>query len=127
MNARMERRRKIRIFAGALSGLTAVIYFLIGFNVVSVVENADQLFGIFAGVAYAFGAWLLLAYDRRTLWILGAILQVFVIFTYFDLASQRTPAFEAWGILLRIAQAIILIALVYLETRLPLAESKSTR
>jgi hypothetical protein len=69
----------------------------------------------------------LLVYDRRTLWILGAILQVFVIFTYFDLASQRTPAFEAWGILLRIAQAIILIALVYLETRLPLAESKSTR
>ena len=43
-----------------------------------------------------------------------------VIYTYFNLASQRTPAFEVWGILIRIAQVMILVALVYLEVRLPL-------
>jgi hypothetical protein len=69
------------------------------------------------------GTLLLLAFDRRVLWILGAILQVFVIYTYFNLASQRTPAYEVWGILIRIAQLMILIALVYLEVRLPLAQA----
>jgi hypothetical protein len=113
-----NRRRLIRYFAAFVSALTAVMYFLIGFHVVSVLDaNADQTFGIFAGVAYAFGALLLLAFDRRVVWTLGAILQVFVIFTYFNLASQRTPEFEVWGILIRIAQLLILVALLYLAAR----------
>ena len=120
--ARAERRRTIRYFATAVSGATAVMYFLIGFRVVSVLDApADQSWGFVAGGAYALGAMLLLAYDRRVIVILGAILQVFVIYTYFNLASQRTPAYEVWGILIRIAQVMILIALVYLEARLPLA------
>ncbi len=119
-----ERRRTIRYFAAVLSGATALMYFLIGFHVVSVLDApADQTWGIVPGVAYAFGALLLLAFDRRVLWILGAILQVFVIYTYFNLASQRTPAFEVWGILIRIAQLTILIALVHLEVRLRLARA----
>lgn len=122
--ARAKRRRSIRYFAAAMSGATAVMYFLIGFHVVSVLDApADQTWGLIAGGAYAFGALLLLAFDRRVLWILGAILQVFVIYTYFNLASQRTPAYEVWGILIRIAQLMILIALVYLEVRLPLAQA----
>ena len=119
-----ERRRTIRYFAATVSGATAVMYFLIGFHVVSVLAPpADQTWGIAPGIAYALGTLLLLAFDRRVLWILGAILQVFVIYTYFNLASQRTPAYEVWGILIRIAQLIILIALVYLEVRLPLAQA----
>ncbi len=81
--------------------------------------NADQTFGIFARIAFAFGTLLLLTYDRRLFWILGAILQVFVIMTYFNYASQRTPAYEVWGILIRLAQFIILITLAYLAFRLP--------
>jgi hypothetical protein len=45
------------------------------------------------------------------------------MYTYFNLAAQRTPAYEVWGILIRIAQLMILIALVYLEVRLPLAQA----
>lgn len=126
MNAR--RRRIIRYFAAVVSGATAVMYFLIGFRVVSVLDgHADQTWGLFAGAAYALGALLLLAFDRRVLWILGAILQVFVIYTYFNLASQRTPAYEVWGIVIRIAQMMILIALVCLEVRLPSARVAGLR
>ncbi|HLF25529.1 MAG TPA: hypothetical protein VJG32_04285 [Anaerolineae bacterium] len=121
--ARAKRRRTIRYFAAVASAATAVMYFLIGFHIVSVLDGrADQTWGIVAGSAYVLGALLLLAFDRRVLWIMGAILQVFVIYTYFNLASQRTPAYEVWGILIRIAQVMILIALVYLEVRLPLAQ-----
>jgi len=117
---RTRRRRVIRYFAAVVSGLTAVVYFLIGFRVISVLDaNADQSWGLFAGVAYAIGTLLLLAFDRRIVWILGAFLQVFVIYTYFNLAGNRSPAYEVWGILIRIAQAMILIALAYLMLYLP--------
>jgi hypothetical protein len=115
-----EQRRMMRYVAGVLSAFTAMMYFMIGFNVVSVLDtSADQFFGIPAGVAYAFGAALLFRVDRKSLWVLGAVLQVFVIGTYFSYAPERAPAFEAWGILIRIAQVLILIALGYLAFRLP--------
>jgi hypothetical protein len=60
------------------------------------------------------GAVLLLAFDRRLVWILGAILQIFVIYSYFNFAPQRTPTFEIWGILLRVAEVLIFTALVFL-------------
>jgi hypothetical protein len=121
----VQRRRLIRYFAALMAALTAVMYFLIGFRVVTVLgdTNADQSFGFFAGAAYALGAVLLVAFERRIVWILGAALQVFVIYTYFDLASQRTPTFEIWGILIRIAQVFILVALAYLAMRLPFNQS----
>jgi hypothetical protein len=120
----MKRRRVIRYFAALVSGLTAVAYFLIGFRVVSVLDaNGDQTWALFAGVAYAIGALLLLAFDRRVVWVLGAALQILVIYTYFNLASYRSPAFEVWGIVIRLAQSMILIALAYLMFRLPLVRS----
>ena len=121
--ARVARRRVIRYVAAALSAVTAIIYLLIGLQVLIVLDTpSDQIFGYFASAAYALGVFLLLAYDRRLFVILGALFQVFVIFQYFNLASQRTPDYEVWGIVLRVAQALILIALVYLEVRLPLAQ-----
>jgi hypothetical protein len=124
MSANISVDNRIRYVAALIAAVTAVIYFMIGFNVVSVLDeatlaSADQTFGIYAGVAYALGALLLVAVNRRMIWALGAVLQIFVIYTYFDLASQRTPAFEIWGIVLRIAQAIILVILVYLAIRMP--------
>ena len=119
----MEQRRTIRYVAGVLSALTAVMYFMIGFNLVSVLDiSTDQSFGIPAGIAYAFGALLLFRFDLKAFWVLGAILQVFVIFTYFSYAPERTPAFETWGILIRIAQMLILMMLAYLAFRLPITE-----
>lgn len=115
-----NRHWQIRYFAAAVTAVITVIYFMIGFNVVSVLDtSSDQIFGIFAGLAYGLGAILLLAFDRRVIWIVGVVFQVFVIFMYFNLASQRSPAFEVWGIVLRVAQFILLIGLVYLSIRSP--------
>lgn len=113
----------IRYFAAILSAVTAAIYLLIGFQLVSVLDNtADQYFGFFAAAAYILGVFLLLIFDSRLVWSLGAILQVLVIYAYFDLASQRVPAFELWGILIRIVQVLLLIALTYLAVRTPAAQ-----
>lgn len=117
---KLETYRMVRYFAALVTALTAIMYFMIGFNVVTVVDpGIGQAFGIYAGAAYVVGAVLLVSYERRLLWVLGAILQVFVIYTYFSLAPERTPAYEFWGILIRIAQVVILIALGYLAMQSP--------
>ena len=120
-----EFRRLLRYLTAAGAAVTALVYFLIGFHILTVLEDPEgQFFGIFAGIAYGLGAFLLLRFDRRLLWFLGAILQVFVIVTYFGAASQRIPAFEIWGILLRIVQLALLIGLAYLALRPPTKQSE---
>ena len=57
---------------------------------------------------------LLLRYDQRRLWVLGALLQVAVIAQYLNLASEREPPFEPWGIGIRVVQAALLAVLVLL-------------
>jgi hypothetical protein len=117
------RRRSIRYLAAAASAATAVLYFGIGIGVLKVVDEASPAapdmfaFGAPAGTAFVVGAILLLAFDRRILWVLGAVLQVGVIVMYVAIAQQRTPPFEVWGILIKVLQAAILAALVYLVVR----------
>lgn len=114
------RCRMMCYITATLSMITAIIYFLIGLNflTVSVLSNS-QLFGFFAGVAYGFGALMLFTVKDRLLWILGAIFQIFVIYTYFSFASQRLPEFEVWGIVLFGMQLLILVGLVFLIIRTP--------
>ncbi|MBZ0289564.1 MAG: hypothetical protein K8I30_18220 [Anaerolineae bacterium] len=113
-------RRIIRTIAAGLSALTAVIYLLIGFNIVTVLNTpTDQVFGFPAAIASVLGAVLLIWLDRRIVWILGAAFQVFVIYMYFNLAGQRSPDYEFWGVLLRVPQLIILVTLAYLSIRWP--------
>lgn len=110
-----ERRRNLRYMAAIATSVTAIIYFLIGLNVLRVIDTAaDQIFGIFAGIAYACGTLLLIRFDRQSVWLLGAAFQVFVIFTYFDMAAERSPSYEFWGIMLRIIQLVLLMVLVSL-------------
>jgi hypothetical protein len=114
-----EHRRAVRYVAAALSAACAAVYFAIGFGLVYPVEPAADapsllLFGIPAGLAYAVGFALLLGVDRLGPWIMGAILQVLVIVLYVMVAEKRSPPFEAWGILLKVAQAAILASLVWL-------------
>jgi hypothetical protein len=120
-----HRRRQVRIFAAAMAATIAVLYMLIGFSLVRVVklaagEPSPQLFfGLPAALAFVFGAALLLATDHRWLWILGALLQVLVMFTYFSVAPQRVPSFETWGVLIRVVQVPLLVALGYLAVTWP--------
>lgn len=116
--AEVARRRMIRYAAAGLAAVTAVLYLLIGLHLITVLDgNADQTWGLAPAAAYALGAALLVGYDRRLVWILGALLQVFVIYTYFNLAAQRSPAYEVWGIAIRVVQFSLLAVLAYLATR----------
>lgn len=112
-------RRTARYLAAALAGAIATVYFSIAAGVLTVVTSAENdgsmvAFGISAGAAFLVGTLLLLAFDRRVLWILGAVLQVLVVWGYFAVAPDRTPAFEFWGISLRAIQVPLFAALVYL-------------
>jgi hypothetical protein len=78
----------------------------------------DQVvFGLIAGSAFLIGAMVIEMFDRRVVMGLGATAQVFTIYTYFDLASQREPSFEIWGIVIRVIQVALFSILLYLAMR----------
>jgi hypothetical protein len=97
-----RQRRTIRYLAAAIAAITAVMYLLIGF-----------------------GALLLLTLDNRILWVLGALLQVGIIAIYMIVGQERTPAFETWGITIKILQVILLGALLSLVFRPPEREDEA--
>jgi hypothetical protein len=112
-------RHLIRRGAAGIAVVMAGIYFLIGIGVLTVVDQQPGdpsmlVFGAAAASAFLLGAILLIAFDRRILWILGAVLQLFVAWAYFSVAAERVPAFEVWGVTLRILQIPLFAALVWL-------------
>jgi hypothetical protein len=110
------RRRRVRYFAAAMAACASLIYLLIGLRVVTVIQNPEEQvgFGFAAGAGFAIGALLILSVDQRSLWVAGSVLQALIIFMYFTLAAERIPEFEVWGIVLRIVQVPLLVALAYL-------------
>lgn len=118
-------RRTIRYLAALLAAGAAVVYVLIGFEVIKVVEtkSADMPsllpFGLLSGGAFLLGAILLVLFDRRILWIAGGLFQVLAIVMYVAVAPQRDPSYEPWGIGLKVVEVVLLAALVYLATRQP--------
>lgn len=116
--------RGLRLATAALAAVTAVVYLLIGLEILPVVEVGPGdpsllWFGLSAALAFLFGAVVMLVSERLLLWVLGALFQVFTIAAYFGVADDRTPAFEFWGIALRVVQGLILVALVVLISRYP--------
>jgi hypothetical protein len=119
--------RALRVITAALAAGAAAVYLLIGFGVLRVVEVGPSdpsllWFGLGAAAAFLFGAVVILVSDRMLLWVLGAFFQVFTIFAYVGVAEGRTPAYESWGIGLRVIQGLILVALVVLISRYPQPE-----
>ena len=117
-----DSRRLIRYAAAAIAVGVAAIYFAIGLGIVTVVNEPPKDmsmfgFGVPAGSAFAIGAVLLVAFDHRLLWTLGAMLQVGTIVMYLAVSPNREPPFEIWGILIKIGQAVLLVALTYLAVR----------
>lgn len=116
--------RALRLATAGLAAASAVVYLLIGLEVLPAVEVGPGdpsllWFGLPAALAFLFGAVVMLVSERLLLWVLGALFQVFTIAAYFGVADDRTPAFEFWGIALRVLQGIILVALVVLISRYP--------
>lgn len=110
--------RGIRYAAAAVAALTAVVYLLIALQVLVIGdETSSKNFAYVAGAGYALGTFMILRFDRRILWILGAAIQVFVIAMYFIIAPQRVPEYEFWGLFLRVPEVILLVMLGYLALR----------
>ena len=124
--AEERRRTTVRRVAAALAAATAVLYFGIGVGLLQVADEASAeaagglfQFGLLSGSAFVLGALLLVLFDHRGLWLLGCLLQVGVLVMYVAVSPQRNPPFEAWGILIKVLQALILVALVYLVLHVP--------
>jgi hypothetical protein len=114
----------LRLATAALAAAAAVVYLLIGLEVLPAVEVGPQdpsllWFGLPAAAAFLFGAVTMLVSERIMLWMAGALFQVFAIAAYFGVADDRTPSYEFWGIALRVVQGLILIALIVLISRYP--------
>lgn len=110
----------VRYIAAAGSATAAVIYLLIGFNVITVVT--DQGPGLvppmlISGGLFALLSLLCLLSARHMVWMAGAGLQILVIVGYLAISSERNPAFEVWGIALKVVQVALLAAFGYLIVR----------
>jgi hypothetical protein len=114
-----RRRNRLPTVGAAVAGLTALLYFLIGYEYLSVVEGDDEpeLVFIAAGLFYVLGVILLMSFDWRPLWVAGALLQGLTLYAYIDVADERTPAYEPWGIVIKVTQVVLLAVLVALALR----------
>lgn len=97
--------------AAGISLVIAVLYGLIWAGVLTVVAEAEVgelgILGI-AGLMFLALAALLWRFASRVLWVATAVLQVGMIWMYVAIGSEREPAFEVWGITIRIAQVALL-------------------
>jgi ABC-type transport system involved in cytochrome c biogenesis permease subunit len=119
-------RRRLDVARHTAAGLAlavALVYLAIAFDLVAVVDPATRepgfllAFGLLAAGAYVLGAVLVASVRRPWVWLLGALFQFGVIVMYVLVAPERTPAFEVWGVALRLPQLAILALLALLVLR----------
>ncbi len=103
------------IAAGA--ALMAAVYVLIATNVITVMEDqatASPVPPIVAAALLGTFATALLVSHRRAVLAGGAGLQVVMILLYLLVGTERVPAFEPWGVGLKVAQLVVLALLLAL-------------
>lgn len=107
--------RTIPRLAAAISAAVAGVYVLIATDVITVMEDQateSAVPPVAAAVMFAaLAAGLALAPSRRVLRA-GVALQVLAIALYFMIAAERTPSVEAWGLGLKVVQALLLVLLL---------------
>lgn len=109
-------RQRVRWGAGALAAVISLLYFALGLGVVTVMGNSanQEALGRTAGAAFLLVAVAVVAFDHRAMWGAAVAAQIFVIWSYLDLASARTPSFEAWGMTIVTLEIALLAGLLYL-------------
>jgi hypothetical protein len=108
--------KMVRSGAAILCAVVGGLYVAIGFGFIRVVEQpADKplVLAVLGGIYLAMGAALWLT-DRIGLLVGAAAFQLMVMAGYLAVASNREPAFEGWGIALKLAEVVICAALAYL-------------
>lgn len=115
--------RAIRRLGVAAATVAAVLYLLIGVGVLSVGgsttgENAGLLeFGLVMAATFGVVAGLLLFVRRRAVLLAVAVLQVIVLVGYVALSDMRDPPFDPWGLLIKVAQLVVLGVVAWLIVR----------
>ena len=112
----------VRFVVAGVAGLVAVLYLLIGFDVITVVQDQAEAGAapvLIAGVLFAALAAALLVTASRGVLVAGAVLQVVVLVMYLVVSAERVPAFEAWGLAIKALQAGLLAAFVVMLVRQP--------
>jgi hypothetical protein len=115
LNRLAEHAGLLRAVSVTLCAACAAVYFAIGMGLIYEQRPGGMrlwVFGFSAALAFGAGVLLLLARPGRFAWMLGSAFMVLVIVAYVVVAPSRQPSFEIWGISLKIAQAVTLVALL---------------
>lgn len=116
----MTNRTTLRGLAGITAGISALLYYLIGFGVLDIGEAASGEdpgllgFGLSAGTVFLVAGLLLLFVHRRWLVALIGLMDAAVIVGYFAMADIRVPSYEVWGLSIKAAQVVLLLAIGFL-------------
>lgn len=105
----------IAIAAGS-SAMMALIYLLIGLRVIEVIQPSDDQpeFGFAAAIFFAVLTAVVLRIRRPAVWLVAIAIHLFVAYVYIDLAGERVPDYETWGLILRGLQIPAVLALAWL-------------
>jgi hypothetical protein len=115
--------RRLELLAIGASVVTALLYVLVGFEVLYVGESTSGTdpgllgFGLSAAAVFFASAGLLAMVERPWAWIAVALLNAVVIIGYFALASARDPSFEWPGLAIKALQLVTLLAVLALALR----------
>ncbi len=107
--------QRLQRLAAAVSLVVAAVYALIATDVITVLEDqATESPGppLVAAGAFAILGLLLLVSARRVVLLSGVAIQVVSIVMYLLVGAERVPAFEAWGIGLKVVQLLLLAVFV---------------
>jgi phosphatidylserine synthase len=109
--------QRLRRIAAAGSLMVAGVYGLIAIDVITVMEDqatTSPAPPLVAAAAFTMLAVLLLLSARRGVLLFGVVLQATSIAVYLMVSTRREPAFEEWGIGLKITQLLLLSLFVWL-------------
>jgi hypothetical protein len=112
----------------AAAALSAMLYALIGVEILTIGdarsgENDLLAFGLTAGIAFVLVALVVAFAKSRWLLSLAGLFDVVVLVGYFAFAEMREPAFELWGLFVKLCQMIVLAAIAYVLVRWPKGRS----
>ena len=110
--------KSIMICCAAMALVVALVYFLMGVNVISLpglsADDAPSVIVFIASACYAIGGLLILA-KKRWLWTIGLAMNALVIGIFFAMYNQRANIlFSLPGMGTKIPQAVLEVGLGYL-------------
>lgn len=118
--AHVETARRVAIITAWIS---AAFYALIGLGVLPIGESANGgdpglfEFGAMMAAVFVVTALLLMRFRSTILWVAVAVLLFTVLIGYAAFSAYRIPPVEVWGLLVKLDQAILLAATLYLILR----------